>query len=59
MVDYATNVSMNNALQAQQQTMPDTGISDLHSTQLLLIGLIGVNIAAIGVLLQGRVRTQG
>lgn len=58
MAGYATNVAVNNPQSTQQQTMPETGISDLNATQLLLMGLIGLNIAAIGVLLQGRVRTQ-
>ena len=58
MAGYAINVSVNNPQTTPQQTMPDTGLSDLNVTQLVLIGLIGVNIAAIGIWLQGRARLQ-
>ncbi len=64
MAGYMTNVAVNNpqqtqqAQQADQQALPTTGIGSLSATQFLLFSLIGLNIAAIGVLLQGRARAQ-
>ena len=54
MAGYATNV----AVQNPQQTMPDTGILDGDGEQLLLYALLALNLAAIGILFQGRARTQ-
>lgn len=64
MAGYLTNVTVNNpqqtqqAQQSDQQALPTTGIADLNATQFLLLSLIGINIAAIGIMLQGRARVR-
>jgi hypothetical protein len=54
MAGYATNVAVNNPA-PQTQSLPDTGLADgLSAIQLLLLALIGLDFAAIGVLLKRR-----
>lgn len=51
MAGYATEVTVENP----QQAMPDTGVTDLFNmTQLLLLSLLALDIAAIGWLVQRR-----
>jgi len=53
MAGYATDVSVDNPV----QTLPETGFTNGRtSTQVLLLGLLAFNIAAIGLLLRRRVQ---
>ncbi len=53
MAGYATNVEVENA-NAQQQTMPETGASDLTVGQTATLVLLGLNIVALGFVLRKR-----
>lgn len=53
----ASTAPQASAAAAAQQAMPNTGIFD-NGTQNLIILLMALDVAAIGILLQGRARTQ-